>query len=299
MSVTLATARQQVALRAQEFLACTATGGTSTTIIDTNELWQDDNYWDETYVLFTNGTNNNILRRSQTFTSATATIALYTGPTASVGSGDTFELYRRFPPADIYTAINRSLNVGAPDFRERVRAVITATMDTLTYDFPASPMMLDEGLVSIEYQWYTQANQATWPFQKMSTDMYEVIESWDPISGTSKKVLQLKFNPETNKLIRFTFDGPVANVASPSDLIHLDLPQLEWMYTQATAELWRMEVSRTSDATRKSALEELARHEIYADRLRKGLAKDRPQSPLRRSSFRVISGGFRNQGDFR
>lgn len=290
MSVTLAQARREVSARSQEFLQATATGGTSSTVIDTNELWQSDGYWDETHVLFTSGTNNNLLRRSQTFTSSTATINLYTAATAAVASGDTFELYRRFPPSDILTAINRSINVGAPDFREKVRAVMTATMDTLTYDFPASPMMMDKGLVDVEYQWYTNANQTTWPFQKISTDLYDIIESWDSVTGTSKKTLQLRFNPETNRLIRFVFDGPLANVASPTDIIHLDLPELEWLYTQSVAELWRIEVSRTSDASRKSALDELARHEVRADGLRKQLAKEQPQRPLRRSSFRVIPG---------
>ncbi len=292
MSVTLATARAEVSRRAQEFLAGTATGGTSTTAIDTNELWHADGYWDETHVLFTSGTNNNLLRRVQTFTSATATLNLYTAATAAVASGDTFELHRRFAPQDIYTAINRSLNVGAPDFREKVRAVMTATMDRLQYDLPASPMMWDRGLVGIEYQAYTQPNQTDWPFQKLSTDLYEIIEGWDASSGTSKKTLQLKFNPETNRLIRFVFDGPIANVSSPTDIIHLDLPELEWLYTQATAELWRIEATRTSDVTRKAAFEELARNEARADQLRRQLAKEQPQRPLRRTSFRVVSGGY-------
>lgn len=288
MSVTLAVARQEVAKRAQEFLQATATGGTSSTVIDTNELWHADGYWDETHVLFTSGTNANLLRRAQSYTAATSTLNLYTAATAAVASGDTFELYRRFPPSDIYTAINRAINVGAPDFREKVRAVLTATMDVLTYDFPASPGVLDGGLVGIEYQWYTNPNQTTWPFQKVTPDLYEVIEGWDSVTGTSKKTLQLKFNPETNKLIRFVFEGPIANVASPTDIIHLDLPELEWLYTQATAELWRMEISRTSDVNRKSALEELGRHEARADHLRRQLAGEQPQRPLRRTTFRVI-----------
>jgi hypothetical protein len=163
-------------------------------------------------------------------------------------------------------------------------------MNTLTYALPTSPDMLDKGLVGVEYQWYTDPSQVDWPYQKVSTDLYEIIEAWDTVSNRSKKTLQLKFNPETNKLIRMVFDGPLGNVSLDADLIHLDLPELEWLYQQATAEVWRMEVSRTSDASKKAALEELARHETRADQLRRQLAKEQPQRPLRRSSFRVIPG---------
>jgi hypothetical protein len=290
MSVALSAARQEVSKRAQEFLMGTATGGSASTVVDANNLFHVDGYWDETWVYATSGTNNGLTRRVQTFTSSTNTLTLYSAFTGAVPSGMTYELYRRFSPSDVTTSINRAINVGAPDFREKVRAVATATMNTLTYAFPTGPMMLDKGLVGIEYQWYTDATQTDWPYQKVSTDLYEVLESWDSVTSTSKKTLQLKFNPETNKLIRFVFDGPLGNVTNDTDIIHLDLPELEWLYQQATAELWRTEVSRTSDASRKSALEELARHETRADQLRRQLAKELPPRALRRSSFRVMPG---------
>lgn len=269
----------------------TATGGTSSTIVDANGLTQADGYWGETTVLATSGTNNGLTRRVQTFTSASNTLTLYSSLTAAVMSGDSYELYRRFTPTDIKTALNRAINVGAPDFREKVRAVVTATMDTLQYAFPTGPSLMDKGLVGIEYQWYTQANQTTWPFQKVSPDLYSINEAYDAAStNTSVKTLQLKFNPETNKLIRFVFDGPLGNVSADTDRIHLDLPELEWLYTQSAAELWRIETARTADVNRKSALEELARWEASADRLRRQLAPEPAPRVLRRTSFRVIPG---------
>lgn len=291
MSVTLLTARAEIAARAQEFLSGIATGGSSSTIVDANNLTHADGYWEETTVLVTSGTNNGLTRRVQTFTSSSSTLTLYSALTGAVASGVTYEIYRRFPPTDIKVALNRAINVGAPDFREKVRAVVTATMDVLTYNFPTGPTLMDKGLVGIEYQWYAQSNQSTWPFQKVSPDLYEVIEAYDAAStNTSVRTLQLKFNPETNKLIRFVFDGPLGNVSADSDRIHLDLPELEWLYTQAAAELWRIEVSRTSDVSRKSALEELARWEASADKLRRQLAPEPAPRVLRRSNFRVIPG---------
>lgn len=286
MSVTLNTARSEVSKRAQEFLSGTATGGTTTTLIDTNNLTYADDYWAEATVLATSGTNNGLQRRVSAFTGSTSTLTLYSSMTASVPSGMTYELYRRFTPGDIDTAVNRAINVAAPDFREKVRAVATATADTLQYAFPTGPDLYDKGLLHIEYQHYTDAAKADWPYVRLASDLYEVIEDFN---GTNNiRTLQLKFNPTTNRLIRFVYDGPLGNVSTGTDRIHLDLPELEWLYTQSTCELWRMEVSRTSDANRRAALEELARHEAYADRLRRQLGQEKKTAPLKRTVFRVV-----------
>lgn len=286
--VTLATARQEVARRATEFIQGTDNGGSTTVITDTNNLNYVDGYWAESWVLGTSGTNNDALRRVSAYTQASASLVVYQAFGASF-SGQNFDLYRRFNPfTDIKNAINRALNIGAPDFREKRRDVVTATMDTLQYAFPT--MLMDKGLVAIEYQWYTRSNETDWPYQKLSADLYDVVESWDPAAGQVSKKLQLKFNPETNKLIRFVYDSPLTNVATSTDNIHLDLPELEWLYTQATAELWRIEALRTNGASRENAYASAARADAEADKLRKQLAPELPPRPVRRSSFRVIPG---------
>jgi hypothetical protein len=286
MSVTLSTARAEVAARAQEFLQGIATGGSASTLVGANDLTHVDGYWAEAVVLMTSGTNAGASRRVMTFTSSTATMNFYSSFTGAVASGDQFEVYRRFTPTDVDKAINRSINVAAPDFREKVRAVATAVADTLQYAVPSGVAMLDKGLIGIEYQYYTQSTQSTWPFTKLSSDLYEIIEDFN---GTDNiRTLQLKFNPETNRLIRFVYDGPLGNVSTGTDVIHLDLPELEWLYSQSCAELWRIETSRTTDANRKAALEELARWEVNADRLRRQLGQQQPARPIRRTRFQVI-----------
>src|SRR5688572_32566160 len=110
MSVTLAAARAAVSQRAQEFLSGTATGGSTTTIIDTNELQHVDGYWDESTILVTSGSNADQKRRVQTFTGSTSTLNLYSALPMAVASGVTYEVYRRFSPGDVEVAINRSIN---------------------------------------------------------------------------------------------------------------------------------------------------------------------------------------------
>ena len=286
--VTLAVARQEVARRATEFIQGTDNGGSTTVITDTNNLNYVDGYWAESWVLGTSGANNDVLRRVSTYTGSSSSLVVYQA-FASSFSGQNYDLYRRFNPfTDIKNAINRALNIGAPDFREKRRDVLTATFNTLQYAFPTT--LMDKGLVAIEYQWYVNSNQSDWPYQKLSADLYEVIEQWDSTNGRTKKTLQLKFNPETNKLIRFVYDSPLPNVATSTDNILLDLPELEWVYTQATAELWRIEALRTNGASRQNALESAARADAEADKLRKLLAPETPPKPLRRSTFRTIPG---------
>jgi hypothetical protein len=288
--VTLAVARQEVARRATEFVQGTVTAnGNLTTVTDINNLNYVDAYWAETWLLATSGTNNDLLRRVSAFTAASQTLTLYQGLTASPAVNDTFDLYRRFNPfTDIKNAINRAINVGAPDFREKHRDVLTATFNTTQYQFPA--LMMDKGLVAIEYQWYVAANQSDWPFQKVSPDLYEIIESWDAANGRMNKTLQLKFNPETNKLIRFVFDTTLPNVATSTDAIHLDLPELEWLYTQSVAELWRIESLRSSGGAQQKALETAAKADAEADKMRRQLAPVTPPKPLARTTFRTIPG---------
>lgn len=286
MSTTLSTARAEIAARAQEFLQGTATGGSTTTVVDSTNLQATDGYWAETLVLMTSGTNSGSQRKVQTFTSSTSTLTLYSAFAGAVASGATYELYRRFSPVDIKTALNRAINIAAPDFRERSVAVATAVSNTLQYSLPTGPDFMGMGLVAVEYQYFVDSTQTTWPFTKVSPDDYEVREDFNGTNNVN--TLQLKFNPTTNRLIRLVYQGRLGNVSSDSDVIRLDLPELEWLYTQAVAELWRIESSKTVDANRRAAVEEMARWESSADRLRRQLGTEPPPRPLRRTRFTVL-----------
>lgn len=285
MSTTLNVARSEVAKRAAEFLSSTATGGSTTTLADTNNLTHQDNYWNETIALVTSGTNAGQQRRVQTFTSSTATLTMYSAFVGAMASGAAYELYRRFSPTDVDTAINRSLNIAAPDFREKARAVATATAGTLQYAFPTGPDFMDKGFVGLEYQFWTDSAQSTYPFTKLAPDQYEVLEDFN--GSNTIRTIQLRFLPIQNRLLRFVYDGVIGNVATGTDTIHLDLPELEWLYSQAVTELWRIETGRTADSNRRAALEEAARWESNADKLRRQLGQEQSQRPLRRTSFRL------------
>jgi hypothetical protein len=174
MSVTLAQARREIAARAAEFLQGTATGGSTTTLIDTNNLVHADGYWEEAVVLFTSGTNNEAQQRVQTFTASTKTATFY-------GTATRVRDERRRLRAVPTVHAERHQDGDQPrDQRRRAglprEAPRCAHRDDehAQYDFPT--MMMDKGLVGIEYQWYVDSTQLDWPYQKVSPDLYEIIE---------------------------------------------------------------------------------------------------------------------------
>lgn len=290
-SVTLAQARRAIAARASEFLMATATGGSTTTIIDTNNLQYADEYWDEAYVLMTSGTNNGLIRKVQTFTKASSQATLYSALTASVASGDTAEFYRRFSPSDHKTALNAAINKSWPSFyQDRSTAVVTGLGDTLTYGFPTGPDIGDKGLIAIEYQVHTLPTQSTFPYQVLAPDDYEVRTNWDTTANARLRTLQLKFNPATNRLIRFVFGSPIPQVSTDADRIRMGDPELEWLYAQGKAELWRLEANRSESVARKDALQMLSESQREADKLKTDLAYAWPPKPIRRTRFYVTGG---------
>ena len=72
----------------------TVTGGTSSTVIDTANLNQADNYWNWGTITFTSGDNNGSSRKIVDFDKAANTLTLDYVLDNIVSSGDTYMLYR-------------------------------------------------------------------------------------------------------------------------------------------------------------------------------------------------------------
>jgi len=296
MSVTFSNAVAEVARRAGEFLTGTATGGSTTTLIDTNgaDLQASDDYWNECVVEMTGGTAGNVgqRRRVSDFVSATAQATFYGSFPSTVASGDSYRLYRRFTPVDYERAINRSLNTAWPDFGDTVRKTVTTTRDTLQYAVPTGPDIGNRGLIALEYEVYTDASQTTWPFLRLDPSVWELFSSSpaEGASGVRTNTVQLRFNPESNRDLRFIFAAALPQMATTTDPIHLDPPEVEWLYTDAVANLWRTEASRAPAGQRDDAQRQADRWAEDAARLRQRLMPEKPNRPLRRPTFAVRIG---------
>jgi len=290
MAVTFATARQEIAKRAAQFVMSTATGGSTTTVVDANNLNYVDNYWNEASVQFTSGTNNGLVRKVSASTSSSTQLTLYSAATAAVVSGDSYELYRRFSPQDIMNASNSALLKSYPYFYYHGRFTFTATQDTLTYALPTGPDFVGgDSILRVEYQKFTLAANTDWPYQVLSPQMYDTIETYDTTAQATLKKLQLNFNPQTNRLLRVVYAAPLQAVATGTDYVQLDRPEQEWFYAQAITELWRIESSRSADIGRKDADGEVQKWAGEADKLRKQLQQVMPEKPLKRTQFRAYN----------
>ena len=290
MAQLFSTARQEIAKRAVQFIQGTATGGSTTTVIDANLLTYVDNYWNEAFTLFTSGTNNGLVRKVQTFSQSSTQTTLYSAVTAAVVSGDSYELYRRFSPQDIMNASNSALLKGYPHFYYHGRFTFTATQDTLTYVLPTGPDLVGgDSVLRVEYQKYTLAANADWPYQVLSPQLWDTTEIYSTTANATLKALQLNFNPQTNRLLRVVYAAPLQAVATGTDYVQLERPELEWFYAQAVTELWRIESSRSADIGRKDADGEASKWEATADKLRRQLQQTMPERPLKRTTFRTYT----------
>ena len=299
MSVTFSDAVAETARRAGEFLTGTATGGSTSTLIDTNspDFQASDNYWDECVVEMVSGTAGNVgqRRRASAFVSSSAQLTFYGTFPSSVSSGDGYRLYRRFTPVDYERAINRSLNTSWPDFGDTIRKTVSTVRDTLQYAVPTGPDIGNRGLIALEYEYWTDAARATWPWIRLDPSRYTLYQTSPAAgaTGTMVNTVQLRFNPDSDKELRFVFSAPLPQMATTTDPIHLDTPEIEWLYTDAAANLWRNEASRMPAGQRDDALRQAAFWSAEAEKLRDRLAPEKPPKPLRRPTFGVhITGPY-------
>lgn len=297
MSVTFSEAVAEVAKRAGEFLEGTATGGSTSTLTDTNspDLQAADSYWDEAVVEMVAGTAGNIgqRRRVSDFVSASAQLTFYGTFPSGVSAGDEYRIFRRFSPVDYERAINRSLNTSWPDFGDTVRKTVSTVRDTMQYGVPTGPDIGGRGLIALEYEWYTDAARATWPWIRLDPARWELFQTSpaEGATGVQVNTVQLRFNPDDGRELRFVFSAPLPQMQTTTDPIHLDTPEIEWLYTDAAANLWRTESSKMPAGQRDDAIRQAAFWSAEAEKLRARLMPDKEPKPLRRPVFSVRVGG--------
>lgn len=300
MSVTFTDAVAEVARRAGEFLTGTATAGSTTTLADTNgpDFQASDNYWDECVLEMVSGTANNlgVRRRVSAFVSSSAQLTMYGSFPAAVAAADGYRLYRHFTPVDYERAINRAVNSSWPDFGDTVRKTVSTVRDTLQYAVPTGPDIGNRGLIGLEYEFHTDAARATWPWTRLDPARYRMFQASpaEGVAGEIVRTVQLYFNPDSDRELRFIFAAPLPQLQTTTDPIHLDPPEIEWLYTEAAANLWRFEASRVPTGQRDDANSQAARWAAEAEKVRMRVMPEKEQKPLRRPVFSTrIAGAWR------
>ena len=146
---TRATIRREIARRLNMDFAlrigesATATGGTTTTLIDTAMLDQADDYWNGDWLYIVNdadaSTNDDKIRLITDFTQSSSTLTFLEALGASSASSDTFEIHSGWNAAQIHSAVNAAIEDGFPEFFDmNIDESIVLTRDTLEYTLPTS-----------------------------------------------------------------------------------------------------------------------------------------------------------------
>jgi hypothetical protein len=110
----------------------TATGGSTTTLVDTVNLKQDDNFWKGFYLYLPDRGTTRIVSG---FTQSSSTITFLESTTA-ITSGTKYELWGIFSPIDIHNALNQALRDAWPYFFEDRQDYVVITSDFPTQVSP-------------------------------------------------------------------------------------------------------------------------------------------------------------------
>ena len=144
---TRAALRQEIARRVNMDFALrigassTATGGTTTTLIDTNNLKQPDDFWNGAWLYIANDasatTNDGKVRLISDFANSSGTMTFLEPLGAANASSDEYEIHSPWNALQIHDAINDAIDDGFPEFFDTViDETVVHLEDTMAYDLP-------------------------------------------------------------------------------------------------------------------------------------------------------------------
>ena len=146
---TRAALRQEIARRVNMDFALrigassTATGGTTTTLIDTNNLKQPDDFWNGAWLYIANDasatTNDGKVRLISDFANSSGTMTFLEPLGAANASSDEYEIHSPWNALQIHDAINDAIDDAFPEFFDTViDETVVHLEDTMAYDLPTS-----------------------------------------------------------------------------------------------------------------------------------------------------------------
>lgn len=149
MSTTRKVLRQEIARRLHDYRVSTATGGSTTTLIDTALQETDDDFWNLSYLWIpTRGSLVDMELKVTDYTGSSKTLTFNQYSTLTVINGTEYELWAKWRPSDVNMAINASIRDAWPSwFTETTDDSLIICTDTLEYTLPTMRELLD---VSIE-----------------------------------------------------------------------------------------------------------------------------------------------------
>ena len=140
MSVTRKTLRQTIARRIGDYRTGTATGGTTTTLVDSARTETETNNWIG-HLYVTSGALSDIELDIISYTTGQFTFAQQA---SSLASGVTYELWSIWKPSDVNEAINIAIRGAYPAwFTEAIGDKLVVCAETLEYTLPTMTELLN------------------------------------------------------------------------------------------------------------------------------------------------------------
>jgi len=144
---TRAALRQELARRLNMDFALrigsssTATSGTTTTLVDTNNLTQTDDFWNGAWLYIANdasaSTNDGAVRLISDFVQSSSTLTVLEPFGVANASSDEYEIHSPWNALQIHDALNDAIDDAFPEFFDTViDETIIHLEDTLNYDLP-------------------------------------------------------------------------------------------------------------------------------------------------------------------
>lgn len=240
-ATTLGDLVERVARRFGHYRSGTATGGSTTTIVDTSVLYEPDDFWVNHYAYITEDAGGASAapegeeRPVSDFNQSSATITVDPAFTAAPASGDTYELLpcRR---ADIIAAINAAIRAAGDTWLVAMTDTSTVTIAADDYDYT-----LPTDVVEILAIWRRDGTDEPWAVVPP--------RDWWISRVLGAQVLQFKSLDcvDADDVLRIDYVGRLSELSADSDTLGIGEPAepellnfleawaLYWLHDQAAA----------------------------------------------------------------
>jgi len=216
-------------------LVSTATGGTSTTLVDTKQA-QDADVWNGSELVHKPGASGYEVRRVTDFASG-GTFTADRAFTATPVNADNYEVHRVFSPGRKNDAINEAIRISGKRFARRTQDTsLTTAANKYGYNITSLSPAVDRdwGLIKVEYD--TGLSGTNVPYQEVDNDYWEVVDD--------NATLMLQFSGivfDTNtRTLRLTYLVRPSVFSNDTGALDPRLPNFEnFICTYATGTLAR------------------------------------------------------------
>lgn len=192
-------------------------GSNSSTLLYDPVRTEPQGEWDrvDTWLLFTNGTNNGLVRRVTGFSASGFTVTFAPAASATVGSGATYQLFKTFhPTVDGNLAINSALRDMAPERIVQSFATAAETDDSHTVSIPSAAVNANSEIFRIERSVGT--TNSDWEYEELyeGTDYRIDLQA---TGGARVGTLVLADVGASGHVIRFHYRSPLAELSADTD----------------------------------------------------------------------------------